>query len=88
MFNARFLNSSEGIGKNSGKAWYRTQLLCDTVEGGVCAADFFVDQKVFNVTKTLQPMDAIKVSCGMSNNGHMTIRGIQAATQQAAGAKS
>lgn len=79
MFEAKFISAKTGIGKNSGKPWYKLELVASTVTGGATVAPLWCTETAYNNAHTLKPMQACKVAGGVDDNGYMTVANIKAA---------
>ena len=73
MFTARFISVSSGVSKKSGNEWYKVELIADTVSGKNKIVSTFCTQNAYNTASNLQPMQACKVACAVTDNGYITI---------------
>lgn len=77
MFNATFISSQEGVGKDSGKKWYRVELIAETITGGAKVLSVFCTESAYRQTAGMKYMQRIKVACGVNEGGFITINGIR-----------
>ena len=88
MFNAQYINAATGKGKESGKQWYRVQLICQTISGGHAVGQFWTNEQVYNSCKALADFEQVRVACGVDDNGRLTLADIKQASAAAKGRTS
>lgn len=76
-FTAKFMKKRSGISSKTGAPWYRVQLLCDTISGGVAVGEFWVSANVFDAVSSLPNMAPVKVLAGVDDEGRLTLKGVQ-----------
>lgn len=77
MFNGKFISCNKGVSSKSGKEWYQVELIAETVEGGNKVLQAFCTATAYNMCTGLKSMEDIRIICGVSPNGYLTINGIK-----------
>lgn len=72
----KFLNSTQGVGKQSKRAWYRIQFVATAENGAMVAVDKFVSETVFNQFQTIQPGKDVVIEIGVDSRGEFTVVGV------------
>lgn len=74
MFNAILVNSATGVGKDSGKPWFKVSLIAETIGGksNVILENFCSDTAYYQA-QGIESMTKVKVACGVSEAGRLTV---------------
>lgn len=77
MFNAKYISRNSGTSSKTGNQWYQLELIATTVDGGAKVLQQFCTATAFEGSMALRPMQNVKVACGVTNNGYLTINAIK-----------
>lgn len=77
MFNAKFICCNSGVSSKTGKEWYQVELIAETVEGGNKVVQAFCTANAFNNCVGVPSMADIKVACGVTPGGYITVNAIK-----------
>lgn len=77
MFNAKYITSNKGVSAKTGREWYQVELIAETVEGGCKVVKAFCTANAYNNCVNIPAMSDIKVACGVTSNGYLTVNAIK-----------
>ena len=77
MFNAKFISCNSGVSAKTGKEWYQVELIAETVEGGNKVLQAFCTVNAYNNCVGVPSMSDIKVACGVTPGGYITVNAIK-----------
>lgn len=77
MFNAKFISCNSGLSSKTGKEWYQVEFIAETVEGGNKVVQAFCTANAYNNCVGIQSMSDIKVLCGVTPSGHITVNAVK-----------
>lgn len=78
MFIAKFISRNSGVSKNSGNPWYQLELIATTVDNGAKVLQTFCTANAYNAAAEMQYMQPVRVACGVTANGYLTVNAIKA----------
>lgn len=79
MFNAILVSSATGVGKESGKSWYKVSLIAETYNGkGNVILENFCSDTAYYQAQGIESMTKVKVACGVNESGRLTVNLIKA----------
>ena len=79
MFNAILVSSATGVGKESGKPWYKISLIAETIGGkGNVILENYCSDTAFYQAQGIESMSRVKVACGVNDMGKLTVNLIKA----------
>lgn len=76
MFSGKFISASKGTSK-AGRDWFRVDLIAETVSGSNKVIQSFCTSTAYNSALAIQSMADVKVSCGVNDNGYITVNYIK-----------
>lgn len=79
MFLAKFISRNSGISSKTGNPYYQVELIASTLDNGAKVLKAFCSETAYESAAAFSPMDDVKVACGVTSSGHLTVAGIKGA---------
>ena len=73
MFSAILVNSVTGVGKESGKSWFKVSVIAETVAGKNVILENFCTDTAYYQAQSIESMSKVKVSCCVTDTGKLAI---------------
>lgn len=77
MFNATFYGAESGVGKQSGRSWFKISLAAETTVGGIRLLEVFCTENAFRTAQTLDLQQPCHVLCGVDSRGNLCINALK-----------
>lgn len=77
MFMAKFISRNTGVSNKTGNPWYQLELIATTVDNGAKVLQTFCTAAAYNAAAEMQPMQSIRVACGVTDKGFLTVSAIK-----------
>ena len=80
MVKTKLINKASGIGKDSGKPWYRVTLAADHTDGSRSVGDFFVSPEVGSKFSAIQLDADVYITAELDQHLHFQIADVRSAS--------
>lgn len=77
MFMAKFISRNSGVSSKTGNPWYQLELIATTVDNGAKVLQTFCTATAYNAAAEMQPMQPVRVACGVTDKGFLTVSAIK-----------
>lgn len=77
MVKKKLINKASGIGKDSGKPWYRVTLAADHTDGSRSVGDFFVSPEVGAKFSSIAIDSAVYITAELDSQLHFGISDVR-----------
>lgn len=77
MFEATYISSASGTSKETGKPWYRIELVANTITGKPKTMNTFCTERAYRQAGALEPMSDVRIVCGVLDNGYITVAEVE-----------
>ena len=79
MFNGILVSTATGVGKESGKNWYKLSLIAETIKGvgANVILENFCSETAYFEAQSIESMSRVKVACGVTETGKLCIHHIK-----------